>query len=131
MEGIRVGVRGESITRVDASNLAKTLGSGGLEVFSTPSLITLMERAALESVSPYLSEGTSTVGTLVNVRHLAASVEGAVIRCESELTGVDRRRLTFSVRAYDGKTLVGEGIHERFIVNDMVFMEKARAGRED
>lgn len=54
-----------------------------------------------------------------------------MIRCESELTGVDRRRLTFSVRAYDGKTLVGEGIHERFIVNDMVFMEKARAGRED
>lgn len=111
--------------------MAKTLGSGGLEVFSTPSLITLMERAALESVSPYLSEGTSTVGTLVNVRHLAASVEGAVIRCESELTGVDRRRLTFSVRAYDGNTLVGEGIHERFIVNDMVFMEKARGGRED
>ena len=131
MEGIRVGVRGEAVTRVDASNLAKTLGSGGLEVFSTPSLITLMERAALESVSPYLSEGTSTVGTLVNVRHLAASVEGAVIRCESELTGVDRRRLTFSVRAYDGNTLVDEGIHERFIVNDMVFMEKARGGRED
>ncbi len=130
MEGIRIGVRGEAALRVDASNMAKTLGSGGLEVFSTPSLITLMERAALESVRPYLSEGTSTVGTLINVRHLAASAEGAVIRCESELTGADRRRLTFSVRAYDGRTLVGEGIHERFIVNDRIFMEKAHAGRE-
>lgn len=56
MEGIRVGVR-ESRYRVDASNMAKTLGSGGLEVFSTPSLITLMERTALESVSPYLPRG--------------------------------------------------------------------------
>ena len=90
-----------------------------------------MERAALDTLTPYLSEGTSTVATLVNVRHLGASVEGGVMRCESELTGVDRRRLSFRVRAYDGKTLVGEGIHERFIVNDMVFMEKARAGRED
>lgn len=131
MEGIKIGVRGEAATRVDASNLAKTLGSGGLEVFSTPSLIALMERAALESVRPYLDEGTSTVGTLINVGHLAASVKGAYVRCESELTGVDLRRLTFSVRAYDGKTLVGEGIHERFIVNDRIFMEKARAGRED
>lgn len=85
-------------------------------ILSTPSMIGVMEGACAAAVAPALEPGVTTVGTAVNIRHLAATVEGQTITCEAELIEVDRRRLTFSVVVTNDKGVkIGEGTHERFI----------------
>ena len=74
-----------------------------------------------------IGEGNTTVGIAVNIKHLKASPVGATIRCEAELVEVDRRRLVFSVKCYEGDTLIGEGIHERFVVESAKFMAKLQS----
>ena len=103
---------------------AAVYGSGALEVFATPAMIALMEKTCLESVSDKIGEGNTTVGIAVNIKHLKASPVGALIRCDSTLVEVDRKRLVFEVKCYDGDTLIGEGIHERFVVDSEKFMGK-------
>ena len=84
------------------------------------------ERMAMESVQPYLAEGESTVGTRIEVKHVAATAVGGEVTCESELSEIDRRRLVFAVHVYDARGMVGEGTHERFIINNERFMAKLR-----
>ena len=103
---------------------AEQVGSGGLAVYATPAMIRLMEHAAWLSVEEHMDEGFTTVGTQMDVKHLKASPLGAYIRCESELIEIDGRRLVFKVAAFDDKGLIGEGLHERFIVNTEKFMGK-------
>ena len=124
MSELSNGVRGTREVLVSDENTAKALGSGGLAVYATPAMITQMEFCAAESVQPYLPEGSSTVGTRLDIKHLAATPVGMIVRCETELIEIDRRRLVFSCRAYDGAGLVGEGTQERFIVDNQKFMEK-------
>ena len=124
MSELSNGVRGTREVLVTDENTAKALGSGGLAVYATPAMITQMEFCAAESVQPYLPEGSSTVGTRLDIKHLAATPVGMIVRCETELIEIDRRRLVFSCRAYDGAGLVGEGTQERFIVDNQKFMEK-------
>ena len=106
---------------------AAAAGSGGLAVYATPAMIRLMENAAWSSVEEYMEDGCSTVGTLMNVKHVSASPVGAHIRCESELVEIDGRRLAFKVAAYDDAGLIGEGLHERFVIRIDKFMAKAEA----
>jgi len=127
MSELSQGVRGTQVEIVSEKNIASALGSGGLAVYATPCMITLMEYCAMESVKPFLPEGSSTVGTLINVKHLAATPIGMTVRCETELIEVDRRRLVFLCRAYDDAGLIGEGTQERFIVDNAKFMEKTQA----
>ena len=103
---------------------AARVGSGLVEVFATPMMVALIEQTCLESVLPYLDEGQGTVGTLVNVTHVSATPVGMRVWCDSELTEVDRRRLVFKVKAYDEAGLIGEGTHERFVIDTVKFMEK-------
>ncbi|MCD8333099.1 MAG: thioesterase family protein [Clostridiales bacterium] len=124
---LETGIKGQQQTEVTYENSAAAVGSGLLEVFSTPCMIALMEKTASGSVQPYLDEGQGTVGIELRVKHLAATPLGMTVRCESELTEVDGRRLVFSVKAYDDAELIGEGIHERFIINNDKFMAKAQA----
>ena len=124
---LTVGIRGKQHTMVDESNTANTVGSGMLPVFSTPSMIALMEATAMNSVAVHLALHETTVGTLMNVKHLAATPVGMVVRAETELTEVDGRRLIFKVAAYDEAGLIGEGQHERFIVNGERFLAKTNA----
>ena len=98
---LKEGVKGTQEIMVTEENTAKVMGSGALDVFATPAMIALMEKTAWESVQPYLEEGSGTVGTLMNVKHVAASPVGMKITCETELTKVDGRALTFSVKAFD------------------------------
>lgn len=105
---------------------ASVVGSGGLEVFSTPAMIALMENTAESSLAPYLEEGQGSVGTAVNIKHVAATPLGMKVTCESEIIEVDRRRIVFRVKAYDEKGLIGEGTHERFIIDNEKFMQKLR-----
>ncbi|MCD8082143.1 MAG: thioesterase family protein [Clostridiales bacterium] len=122
---LAAGIKGTQELTVSTANSARTVGSGSLDVFATPCMIALMEATSRKSVEPYLEEGCSTVGTLIQVTHDAATPLGMKVRCESELIEVDRRRLVFTVNAYDEKGRIGGGRHERFIVNSAKFQEKA------
>ena len=109
---------------VEHKDTAAVYGSGALEVFATPAMIALMEKTCLESVADKIGEGNTTVGIAVNIKHLKASPVGSTIRCEAEIVEVDRRRLVFKVMCFEDETLVGEGIHERFVVDSQKFMSK-------
>lgn len=121
---LEVGIKGQRETIVTKKNTAAGIGSGSLEVFSTPMMILLMEESCFMSVNDILEEGFTTVGTCVNVKHLSATPLGMKVVIKSELIKVDGRALTFKVEAYDEKGLIGEGIHERFIVNNEKFQAK-------
>src|SRR5262245_61308330 len=104
---LSVGMVGELSTTVDSSQVAAGVGSGGLAVFSTPSMIALMEGAALNLVQPHVPAGQTTVGTRVDVRHLAATPAGDQVRARVELVEIDGRRLVFHVEAFDSTERVG------------------------
>ena len=118
------GLRHSETLVVEHKDTAAVYGSGALEVFATPAMIALMEKTCLESIADKIGEGNTTVGIAVNIKHLKASPVGSTIRCEAEIVEVDRRRLVFSVKCFEGETLVGEGIHERFVVDSTKFMSK-------
>jgi predicted thioesterase len=109
---------------VEHKDTAAVYGSGSLEVFATPAMIALMEKTCLDSVNDKIGEGNTTVGIAVNIKHLKASPVGSTIRCDAALVDVDRKRLVFEVRCFEGETLVGEGVHERFVVDSVKFMGK-------
>ena len=124
---LEAGIKGTKEIMGTNENTAKTMGSGTLDVFATPAMIALMENTAYESVAAELEEGSGTVGTALNVKHVAATPVGMKVTCETELIKVDGRALTFSVKAFDEKGLIGEGEHERFIVFNEKFQAKADA----
>ena len=121
---IHTGIKGRREQTVTPEMSAARIGSGLVEVFATPMMVALIEQTCLESVLPQLEKGQGTVGTLVNVTHVSATPVGMRVWCESELVEVDRRRLVFKVKAYDECGLIGEGTHERFIIDTAKFMEK-------
>ena len=121
---LEIGISGVTEDVVTAENAASGMASGGLPVYATPRMIGMMEYTAWASVEPYMEEGKGTVGTHLDVSHVSASPIGAHIRIESELIEIDRRRLVFRVRAFDDAGLIGEGTHERFIVDNEKFMER-------
>lgn len=122
---MELGQIGKQSVKVTESMTAKTMGSGEADVFATPALIALMEKTAYLSVKDGLEQGQSTVGTLINVKHLSATPAGMDVVCESKLINIDGKRLTFEVKAYDTTGCIGEGTHERFIVNAERFQNKA------
>lgn len=121
---MKIGIKGKTELVVTEDKTAKFLGSGNLNVFATPAMIAMMENTCMKSVEQHLEDFQSTVGTYLDIKHIAASPMGATIRCESELVSVDRRKLSFKVQAFDNKELIGEGLHERFIVDVDKFMDK-------
>lgn len=118
------GLTGEATTTVVHENTAAAVGAGGIEVFGTPMMIALMEMAAWRAVEDKLEPGLVTVGTLVNVKHLGATPLGQQVRASAELLEADGRRLVFKVEAYDERQKIGEGTHERFIVQLERFLSR-------
>lgn len=118
------GLTYTSRVTVDAENIAAAMGSGNLEVFATPAMIALMENAAMSAVAGSLPEGTTTVGTLVNVVHARATPLSDTVSATAVLQETDGRRLIFHVTASDSHGVIGEGVHERFIVDAARFMDK-------
>ena len=127
MKDINAGIKGEATLKVSENELAVNVGSGSLEVFATPVMVMLMEKASCSCVASYMENDETTVGTELNVKHLSASPVGSDIRAEAELTEVNGRELVFSVKAYDNCGLIGEGTHKRFLVFGERFTEKAKA----
>ena len=124
---LETGIKGTRTITVDEENTAKAMGSGTLDVFATPALIALMEETCWRSVANELEEGSGTVGTLLEIKHTAPTPVGMKVTCESTLTEVDGRRLVFEVIARDAKGVVGEGKHERFVIQNEKFQIKANA----
>lgn len=124
---MQVGITGKQTITVTEERTAAAMGSGTLPVFATPAMIALMENTASESVAGELEDGQGTVGTLINVKHVAATPVGVEVTCETKLVEVDRKRLVFEIKAYDAAGVIGEGTHERFIIDNEKFMAKAEA----
>ncbi|HZS79530.1 MAG TPA: thioesterase family protein [Ktedonobacteraceae bacterium] len=121
---LTIGLTGEATTTVVHENTAAAVGAGGVEVFATPMMIALMENASWRAVADHLEPGYVTVGTRVDVRHLAATPLGQQVRATAKLLEIDGRRLVFEVEAFDEQRKIGEGQHERFIVNLERFLKK-------
>lgn len=124
---LKTGIKGRLEETVTRELSAEHLGSGSVAVFATPMMVALIERTCRLSVKPYLEEGQETVGTHVDVSHISATPVGMQVWCCSELVEIDRRRLTFKVSVYDGNGLVGEGTHERFVIDEERFLRKAES----
>jgi predicted thioesterase len=125
LTNIQTGLKAEVSDTVTDGNIASALGSGGLPVFATPSMITIMEKAAANAVAPHLPPGCSTVGTEVNIKHLSATPRGMKVHAKAELLGIDGRALSFKVEAFDEAGKIGEGSHGRFVIENEKFMSKA------
>ena len=121
---LKEGIKGKQTATADASNSAKTMGSGSLDVFATPAMVALMEKTAVKSLETVLEDGQTTVGIALDIKHSAATPLGMTVTCESELVAVDGRKLTFAVTASDERGVIGSGMHERFIVDAERFQEK-------
>lgn len=122
---LTIGMTGTAATVVTEQNVAAAVGSGDLQVFSTPYLLALMEEAAAAAVRPHLLNGESTVGTMANLVHTAATVVGKNVCATATLTDIDRRKLTFTVVASDEAGEIGRCTHERFIIQTEKFLKKA------
>ncbi|WP_294703333.1 thioesterase family protein [uncultured Fusobacterium sp.] len=109
---------------VNEGETAAKVASGALEVFSTPMLIAFMENTAFNLAQKELAEGDTTVGISVNIKHLKANLIGDKLSCIATLEKIDGKKLDFSVKVLHGETVVGEGEHSRFIVNEKKFLEK-------
>lgn len=127
---LEVGMKWKEMQEVTQDNTAETLGSGGLSVYATPAMILLMEKASFLLAEQALEEGLTTVGTSINIKHLSASPVGSQIVCETELVEIDRKRLVFHVEVFDNAGKIGEGVHERFIVEGEKFLAKAKTKLE-
>ena len=125
MKEINPGLTGEAKTTVSEANTAINVGSGNVAVFATPMLVALMENAAINALKGSLSEGEGSVGTKVDIAHTAATPPGMTVTARAELVEVDRKRLVFEVSAEDDNGPIGQGRHERFIVNLAKFMARA------
>jgi predicted thioesterase len=112
---------------VEETHTARHVGSGDVQVLSTPSMIAFMEKTALKCVEKHLPREYTTVGTMVNIKHLNPAPKGARVKVSVKLITVEGRRLLFEVKAYWGTIILGEGTHERFIVNRERFIEKVRS----
>jgi len=110
---------------VELKDCAGKIGSGELDVFSTPAMLALAEKTSWMSIADELGEGEGTVGIKVILNHRAATPVGQKVWCETELIEIDRKRLVFRFEVSDGSGPVGDGIHERFIINNDRFMAKA------
>lgn len=126
---MQAGIVGKQTITVTEDKTAEAMGSGNLPVFATPAMIALMENTASNSVECELEEGQGTVGTLIDVKHVAATPIGMEVTCETKLVEVDRKRLVFEVKAYDTAGVIGEGMHERFVIDNEKFMARTEAKR--
>lgn len=133
MKEISIGTKHELFIKVEAEHTAVVMGSGDLPVLATPAMIAGLENAAKTAVLPYLGDNETTVGTLLEVSHKAATAVGRLIRYEATVAEADGRRLVFAVSAHDDdlKLEIGGGRHERFVVDKDKFMAKIVPGKEN
>lgn len=121
---ITVGMKGTVSTLVEREDTAYEVGSGSLLVYATPCMVALMEGAACEAIAEAIPEGKTSVGTALDIQHLAATPVGLEVRAEAEVTEVNGSTITFQVTAYDEAGKIGEGTHKRAIITTQRFLDK-------
>ncbi len=123
---LKVQMHGEARTKVTGENTALKFGSGKVDVFGTPAMIALMEEASINTIDKKLPEGFATVGVELSIRHIAATPKGMNITASAELTEIDGKRLVLKVEAFDEVEKIGEGTHQRYIIELNKFKVRAR-----
>jgi len=126
-EFIKPGMSLETTFQVEAQHSAAHIGSGSLRVLATPVMIAFMESTSHRLLAQRLPAGYSSVGMLVNVRHLAPTPLGSSVRVLSEVLEVDGLRVTFSVQAWDQSEQIGDGQHQRMVIDEARFLRRVEA----
>ena len=126
MEALRPGLRGQAELEVSEEHTAPRVGSGRVRVLATPVMINLIEAAALEAVERLLPPGHQSLGTVLNVRHIAATPVGMRVTAMAEVLDVEGRTIRFRVEARDERELIGDGTHERVVVNVAKFDQRVQ-----
>lgn len=124
---LKIGLGGQAIANVTEENTALKFGSGTVKVFATPAMIGLMESAAINAVDTLLTDGYASVGTYIEIKHLAATPVGMIVMAKAELVEINGRKLKFKVEAFDEVEKIGEGLHSRYIVKLEDFMNGANS----
>lgn len=124
VSGLKAGLSAEATAVVDDARSAITLGSGSVPVFATPAMIALMEQAADRCAQTELPPSSITLGTHIDVAHVAPTALGASVTARAEITAVDGRLIRFSVTAHEGSKTIGRGTHTRMIVDRQRFLAK-------
>lgn len=127
MNEIKIGEVFEKEIQVEDCHLACNVGSGDVEVYATPMMIALMEEVSAKCLQQFLDEDMTSVGTCISSSHLVATPKGMKVKAESKIVAVNGRKIGFEIKAFDDAGLIGEGTHERFILNREKFHEKAQA----
>lgn len=123
MKEFKTGVILELNEMTTSEMSAARVGSGALDVYSTPSMIAFMERTSMLCVAPALDESDTTVGGAVNIKHYKPTTIGKVVKCKSKLVAVKGKKIDFEVEVYENDQLIGDGSHTRFVVNSELFMK--------
>jgi predicted thioesterase len=126
MDALKAGLRGNAELVVADEHTAPRVGSGRVRVLATPVMINLIEAAALQAVEHLLPPGHQSLGTVLNVRHIAATPVGMRVTASAAVTGVEGRTIRFRVEARDEKELIGDGDHERVVVNVAKFDQRVQ-----
>ncbi len=126
MKPVPVGAKGKFEQLVETKHLASELDSSLAAVLSTPTMIAMMEQAAIEAIKPFLDAGESSVGMTIEVSHTAATPPSHRARAEAEVTKVEGRRLEFSVRAFDEVEQIGSGSHRRAVIDSAKFNDRLK-----
>ena len=124
---ITIGMTGEAGTLAEREDTALEVGSGSLLVYATPCMAALMEAAACDAIKDGLSDTETSVGTELNIQHLSATPVGLEVRAEAEVTAVEGKAITFTLRAFDEAGEIGKGTHTRVVVNSQKFLDRAYA----
>jgi predicted thioesterase len=126
MDALKPGLRGRAELVVSEEHTAPRIGSGRVHVLATPVMINLFEAAALDAVERLLPPGHQSLGTVLNVRHIAATPVGMRVTASAEVLAIEGRTIRFRVEARDAKELIGDGTHERVVVNVAKFDERVQ-----
>ena len=126
MKEIKINTEGKAEMIVSKENTALAVGSGSLEVFATPMMTALMEKAACNAMSEFLEGDETTVGTVLNITHDRATAVGETVKAKAEIIEINGREITFSVKAEDKNGIIGKGIHKRFLVYTEKFLSKLK-----
>src|SRR5216683_8086231 len=130
MKPIPVGAKGSDARTVADNDLASHLDPTLAAVLSTPTMVAMMEHAAIDAIRTYLEPGESSVGMTIDVSHTAATPPGHRVRAEAELTKVEGRRLEFSVRAFDEVEEIGSGTHRRAVIDSAKFNDRIKSKKK-
>ena len=126
LSALRPGLRGEATLVVGEEHTAPRVGSGAIHVLATPVMINLFEAAALAAVERLLPPGHQSLGTVLNVRHIAATPVGMRVTASALVEKIEGRTIFFRLEAHDERELIGDGTHERVVVNVGRFDERVQ-----